>query len=440
MTDELDPSERDALDTWAPMTPPNGFADRVLAAREIAPARKRWPLVAGLVAATAAAAAIAFMLLRAPSHHAAQGELAAQPTRVTKSLGERPIAVAEPQATLAWRIDDDGDAVIEQRAGDVFYRVEPGGSFVVHTPVGDVRVTGTCFRIEVTMNRTKQLLLSGTVGAAIATGIVVTVYEGHVIADSKTGSRAEIAAGHRGTLSSDGRTVVDDRTPTTIAMDDNVTREQLITRTHIQQSEIVKLRTRVAELEAAGDNHGDNEHGEDGRPWHDPSPEKLKEWAAACHVRNDEPGLDRWKPSTDLGKNERGLEPSELPQVNATFTELQKEWKQLVRALYIEATGDMQGADVLSSDAMRKEIEEKSAPEEHSLLLQRISAERAGMAQPPADLSKTSPYERLLRAYFALGDKAEAALAKRVGADRARAIRGEGWSSRWDMSGCPSKD
>src|SRR6185312_8443169 len=57
-----------ALGTWAPMTPPAGFADRVIAAREAtAPtARKRWPLVAGLVAAATAAAAIAFVLLRAP--------------------------------------------------------------------------------------------------------------------------------------------------------------------------------------------------------------------------------------------------------------------------------------------------------------------------------------------------------------------------------------
>lgn len=442
MTDELTPSERDALDTWAPMTPPPAFADRVLAARDAtAPtARKRWPLVAGLVATTTAAAAIAFVMLRAPSH-AAQGELVAQTTRTTKLLGDRAVAVAEPQATFQWRIDDDGDAVIEQRAGDVFYRVNRGGSFVVHTPAGDVRVTGTCFRIEVTMNRTKQLLLSGTVGAAIATGVVVTVYEGHVVADSKSGNRAEIAAGHRAMFSSDGRAVVDDSTPTIIALDDpNATREQLVARTHVQQTEIEKLRARVAALESTGDNHGDHETGEDGRAWHDPSPERLKEWAASCHIRNDAPDIDRWKPATDLGKNERGLEPAELPQLNAVLAELQKQWKQLVRALYIEATGDMQGADSLSTDAMRREIEEKSAPEERGLLLQRIAQERAGMLQPPTDLSKATPFERLFRAWLELGDKTEAAIAKRLGAERAKAIRGEGWDWRSDMSGCPSKD
>jgi hypothetical protein len=193
----------------------------------------------------------------------------------------------------------------------------------------------------------------------------------------------------------------------------------------------------VTELEGGS---GDNETGEPGRAWYDPSPETLKAWAADCHVRNDEPGLERWQPAKTLGRNERGLEQSELPQVNAALAELQQQWKQLVRALYIEATGDMQGADTLSTEAMRKEIEEKSGAEEHSQLLQRIALERAGLAKPPADLSKTSPFERLFRAYLELGNKTEQAVAKRLGPERAKAIRGEGWGSRSNWSGCPRED
>jgi hypothetical protein len=86
---------------------------------------------------------------------------------------------------------------------------------------------------------------------------------------------------------------------------------------------------------------------------------------------------------------------------------------------------------------MFHEIEDKTPGEEHSLVLQRLSQERAGLAAPPGDLSKTSSLERLLRAYLQLGDQSEAALARRVGAERAHAIRGDGWSSRYELGGCP---
>jgi hypothetical protein len=331
----------------------------------------------------------------------------------------------------------------------VFYRVDRGGPFVVHTPAGDVHVTGTCFRIEVTpMNKTKQLLLSGTVGAVIATGVVITVYEGHVIADSKKGSRTELAAGRRATMDPNGQIVASADTPDRAAAaalaqldDKTATREQLIARANLQQAEITKLRGRLADVEKAGGrrDHHDNT-AEEGRAWYDVSAERLQAWAAECHVRSDEPGFDRWQPSQSLGKNERGLEPNELGAMNAALSEVQQQWKALVKGLYIEATGDTAGAETLSLDAMRGEIEEKGSPDEHNLVLQRVAAERAGLAQPPADLSRTSPFERLFRAYIKLGGEAEQALAKRVGPERAKAIRGDGWGSRSDWSGCPSEN
>lgn len=445
--DELTAAERAALDAWTPLAPPTGFAERVLAARAVPPParRPRWPFVAAGLA-TAAAAAVLVLVLRDPSH-AASGELIAAQTRTTRTLGDRAVAVAEPHATLVWHIDDDGDAVIEQREGDVFYRVDPGGAFVVHTPAGDVHVTGTCFRIEVTpMNTTRQLLLSGALGAAVATGVVVTVYEGHVIADSRHGTRTEVTAGNRATMGPDGRTVVAGagapaevaRTSIASGFDERTaSREQLLARANVQQQEIIKLRDRISELERARSGHHDN-GAEEGRAWYDPSPERLAAWAAECHVRADSPGLDRWQPATSLGRNQRGLEPDELAPINAAISEVQAKWKALLRALYIEATGDAAGADNLSLDAMRGEIADKSDPKEHNLLLQRIAAERAGLAQPPADLSRTSPYERMFRAQLALGDQTEQAIAKRLGAERAKQIRGDGWDSRGDWSGCPS--
>lgn len=123
--------------------------------------------------------------------------------------------------------------------------------------------------------------------------------------------------------------------------------------------------------------------------------------------------------------------------LNGPLAEVQKRWGDLTRSPYIETTGDTVGADSLSSEAMRHEIEDKSPRGEMNVILQRISQERAGLAAPPADPSKTSPLERLMRANAELGDQSEAALARRLGAERAHAIRGEGWDSRHEMGGCP---
>jgi ferric-dicitrate binding protein FerR (iron transport regulator) len=433
--DELTETDRRALDAWTPLGPPPGFAERVLAARERPAPRRRWPLVAGALAC-AAAAAVLFVVTR-PASRAASGSLEAT-ERTTAELGDRAVAVAEPTAALTWKIDDDGAAAIEQRTGDVFYRVDRGGPFVVHTPAGDVRVTGTCFRIEVQpMNKSKQLILSGTVGAALATAVVITVYEGHVIAETQT-ARTELAAGTRATVGADGRTATATTTPMAdliarLPVDDaRVTREELLARATAQRAELEKLRVRLAELEQQG---GHDAAEEAGRPWYDPSDERLKLWVAECHVRSDEPGFDRFSPLTSA--NTRGLEPGELAGYNAAMAEVHQPYKLLVRSLYIEATGDTAGADTLSIEAMRGEIQEKSVPGEHNLILQKIARERAGLQPPPADLSRTSPLERLFRAYIELGNQAEAALAKRLGPERAKELRGEGWGSRSNWSGCP---
>ncbi|MEO7735909.1 MAG: hypothetical protein ABIY55_33445 [Kofleriaceae bacterium] len=66
-------------------------------------------------------------------------------------------------------------------------------------------------------------------------------------------------------------------------------------------------------------------------------------------------------------------------------------------------------------------------------MLQRISQERAGLAAPPTDLGKASALERMLRAR----DQSEAAVAKRLGPERAHALRGDGWSWRMELGGCP---
>jgi len=434
-----DPELARAMEAWAPLAPPVDFADRVVAARgatarQRSSSRRRATLIGGIV--VAGAAAVAVLALRSP-HRAASGTVSAA-QRTTTALGTRGIAVAEPATELAWRVDDGGAAEITQRTGNVFYRVERGGPFVVHTPSGDIRVTGTCFRVEVQpMTPNQKLLIAGLSGAAIASTVLVSVYEGHVIAETAS-ARTELAAGSQATLRRGDPSIVAGAALPAAIDDTHATRDQLVARARVQQAELNRLRARVTQLEKVpGAPDGEaRDVPEPGRLWHDPSPEKLAEWVATCHVRSDEPALDRFTPLTEPNP-QRGITASELDDYNAAITEVQKQWKDLTRSLYIEITGDTVGADTLSSEAMRREIEDKSPRGESGAIRQRISQERAGLVPPPEDLSKASTLERFIRAHLQLGDQSEAALAKRLGAERAHAIRGEGWDWRNDNSGCP---
>jgi hypothetical protein len=287
------------------------------------------------------------------------------------------------------------------------------------------------------MTPNQRLLIAGLSGAAVASAVLVTVYEGHVIAETKS-AKAELAAGSQATLRGGDSSIVAEATLATTTDDAHATRDQLLTRAQLQQAELNRLRARVVQLEntAASPDRETRDVPEPGRVWHDPSPEKLAEWVATCHVRTDEPALDRFTPLTEPDRN-RDITASEIGDFNAAVTEVQERWKDLIRSLYVETTGDTVGADTLSSEAMRREIEDKSPRGEHNLILQRISQERAGLVAPPADPSKTSALERLMRAHVQLGDQSEVALAKRLGPRRAHAIRGEGWDSRTEQGGCP---
>lgn len=144
----------------------------------------------------------------------------------TVRIGNRGLAVGESEAQVAWNVSADGSAVVEQKRGRVFYRVDkPSTSspkpFVVRTPFGEAHVRGTCFAVEVNpMTTTQQLSLwnkgklavAGAAAGALLTGtILVTVYEGRV--DVKSPGAAEslsLNAGETALASAD-------RAPTKVA-------------------------------------------------------------------------------------------------------------------------------------------------------------------------------------------------------------------------------
>ena len=479
--DPLTRDELEAIAAWQVPEPPDGFVGRVLAARRAAPVVEREPIsVASALAAAsrdpgrprrmlpwlavAAAAVLALFLAQARSPSTtpagdASGS-AAPVERRTVRLGQRGVAVAEAGADLSWHIEADL-ARVTQRAGDVFYRVERGGRFEVDTPRGTVRVTGTCFRVELSAMKTPW---QGVVGAAIGAAVVVTVYEGSVLFAGGTGDERAVAAGQVLTGGEGGSLVADRRgagpgaagaagavEAPIAAPGADASRDDLLRRDTVQRAEIASLRARVRGLEHGGGGGeavmrrgGPAAHDPSGRPWFDPSKEDLVRFAAECRVRSDMPPILRpetleWGPRM---AEEAGLSGEELAAVNRALAELQRQVVAELRALYIEITGEAARADELSAQAMASELRDKSPEGEEGRINQRIAQERAGLVPPPAPGAALSPLERFVRHQAYIGDETERRVGEVVGAGRAHAIREQngGWGLRQETVGCPTDD
>jgi hypothetical protein len=201
-----DPDEREIdraeLDAYEVPAMPTGIEDRLWQRMHAAkpPRSRRWWIGAGAAAVGVAASVAWFVtpgssaVVRSGAAHAAE--------RITLSIGKATL-VAEPGTALTWTSSDRGVRV-EQRSGNVFYRVEPGRPFVVVTDVGELTALGTCFRVEVgSMKLPKQGLVGGAIGAVVTAGVFVAVFEGKVSLANDRG-RVEIAAGQSARIASGG--------------------------------------------------------------------------------------------------------------------------------------------------------------------------------------------------------------------------------------------
>lgn len=203
MTDPEEPElDRAELAAYEVPAVPAGMEERLWQRMRAAkrPRSRRWWAVAGAAAVGAAASVAWFAGAGAP---ALAGSGTAHTTqRTTLSLGTATL-VAEPGTALRWTSSDRGVRV-EQRSGNVFYRVEPGRPFVVVTDAGDVSALGTCFRVEVSpMKLPKQGLVGAAIGAAVTAGVFVAVFEGKVSLANDHG-RVEVAAGQSAQVASRG--------------------------------------------------------------------------------------------------------------------------------------------------------------------------------------------------------------------------------------------
>lgn len=200
--DALDKLIRQAFARQEDEAVPADLADVALSRRRQAPPvqqrsrarRARWVLATTFVGAGIAAA---LLFLGGRGDPVGKSHLASK--RVSVPLDGRAVAVMEPGSALVKRQRD-----WRQSAGNVFYRVERGGVFVVSTTAGDVEVLGTCFRVEIEpMKVTAQTKIGFVAGATLAASVVVTVYEGRVRL-ANGGGRTELAAGEQATMGPGG--------------------------------------------------------------------------------------------------------------------------------------------------------------------------------------------------------------------------------------------
>ena len=442
----LDADERALLARWTAPTPPAGFAERLVPA---APRRRRWPAVAAAMAAVAAVAAVG-VAVAGPRRSLAVvgGDVDAAAGRRSAPLASRGVAVLEPGARLAY-VAAAGELHVIQAAGSVFYRVEPGRRFTVATSAGTVEVTGTCFRVEVSMRH--PMLAGAALGAVVATAAVVTVYEGRVRVVPGHAAPVEVKAGEVATLGPAGgggavvaagpapvggaaapAPVVDDPTVATLSQ------AQLVARDRAQREQIAALEARVRDLQAPRPGH----RGLDVNAV-DPSKEELLAWAKECKVVIDFIPMGPRPFELDPAlRADVGLSDLDLGAANAALARLRTDWTARVRAWYVEATGDSAGADALSVESMARELQDKAAPGEPAALQRRLAEERAGLVAAPADVSKASPFERYFRAFAAMGDDAERAVAEVIGRERAHQVRVHdgGWPARMSMAGCDERE
>jgi hypothetical protein len=398
MTDEE--RTRRLLDALMPVpAAPADLAQRVFQARDGAPIRRarRWPWV---VAATAMAAAMVILLVR---RHDTPGASALALHRQTVDVGGRAIAVIEPRGEISWR-KQGGEMRVEQRRGDVFYRVDHGGAFVVAAPAGEVTVTGTCFRVA---------LQGKSVEAAY-----VQVLEGSVEIRNSAGKEALIA-GEWGRL-------VAGRAPERMTRSAYlpVALDAPFTRPHETTAQ-AQVATVAGVIEPP-------------KKIFLPTSEQRIELARTCRFR--------WGFPRHLNRAEVGAPPKsppmtadELAAVVRVLEDHRAEYFEQLRGIYTEITGEHADPTVAAM-ALHHEIDDKGSRPEGKTARQRILQEWAGDVEPPPAGAAQSPMERFWRLQATAMDETLRRLTPVLGAERARAVM----EASGDMlvtgteDGCPS--
>jgi ferric-dicitrate binding protein FerR (iron transport regulator) len=385
-------------EVWDVDEPPAGFSERVMteAMKRPRPSSRRWVGAACVVLAAAASVLVWFSVSREP----ARGEKIAD-VRTELAIGNRATAVLEAGASVRW----EGDRVSQPR-GDVFYRVERGGSFEVSTPAGAVQVLGTCFRVRVrpetkgseSVKKKEVALAAG--GAAIAALAVVTVYEGKVRLSHAKGN-VELAAGQSGALDENGaRRAEDDElasaeaavgtTGSTLAKaNDELAKDIADLNRKIKNAD--KTREKLeAELKAAQTELAQRTDGGVPRQRHEFDLDQ-EDWNALAKdgtIKFRVPCLrsEPWKPGADA-LDKLGLSPDDGATLSDAYKKSNDRMWATIRPLCVKAIGNADVVDSLGPDTCTHvvvDMARKQDSDAASEAMRLVAEMRAGMKPPPA--------------------------------------------------------
>jgi ferric-dicitrate binding protein FerR (iron transport regulator) len=423
------------LEAWDPQEPPKGFADRVVAAARREESTRSRPraarVFAGLLLAAAMAAVIGFGVHR--THVDAHGSVTAD-ARQEVRIGTRALAVLEKGAHVKW----DGDA-IEQDEGDVFWRVEPGARFVVHTPAADVAVKGTCFRVQVGSGEDdmeRRSVVSGAVGAVIAATAMVGVYEGKV-AVSHAGQSVDLVAGQSASAGAGGvhrvATGPADEVPADPAAASGTEGERALTAANANLADNVREYRRKLEAIEAQKKKLEQELAEaqqklaDGgvpRSEFDLSPQELKDLAKEGEVRMRVPcGGPKGDYSLSAGDlNKLGLAPQDAPILQAAFQKSHDRTWGVVGPLCSQALGgiDVSHIGQQACVSILMNIASEKDGSQYNEDVREVAEILAGTRPPPPPGTAVDP---LMTAYLALAQETtniQGDLTQSLGPDDAR--------------------
>lgn len=424
-------------EAWPADEPPRDFAERVveraLEARK--PRRGRGPVLVAAGVIVAAAAAVLLWLGTAAESH---GSRLAQ-ERTELRLGKRATAVLEARAKLDWQ-----GPTVTQSEGEVFYRVEPGGPFVVKTPAGDVSVLGTCFRVRVGSAATKgeremkrRDLAVAAGSAALAAVAVVTVYEGKVQL-SHAGERVTLGAGEAGKLGPEGakklsaeeaaETAKSLETPSGLATaNENLARDisELNRKISGVEKQKRKLEEQLASAERelakrtdGGAARGRHEFDLDQQDWSALAKDGTIKYRHPCFKPNG------WKPGAER-LEELGLAPDDVEPLDAAYKRSYERIWKTIRPLCAKAIGNAEVVDVLGPDTCTHVVVDsmrKQGGAGAGEAMRQVAEIRAGLRPPPAAGKEQHPVFELFWALTGEMQSFESDLAQTFGPEEAKRL------------------
>lgn len=397
------------------------------------------------VGIAAVAALLLVIALRRPGPQS--GTVAASERTITK-IGARGVAVAEAAARFDWYVSGNGNARVQQLSGNVFYRVESGGRFVVATAAGEVSVRGTCFRVEVRDVEVKDVKIgrqsnsAAADGANLAATVIVTVYEGKVILANEHG-QSEVVAGERAGARHDESpramlaVLAATETETTESLPGGMAVARLLDRDRSQRARIAQLETELKRLKA---NASSQERGGDTpakRPF-EMSKHELAELAKTCDVPIEMPPtagssimdqvLKEALKRADFSDTERAAVPRVIYQFQPAYV-------TALRGLYRELTGE--DGEALDPVTLIAEIVQKSPAADIAAAKQIVAQERAGLRRPKEPREGTV-MERYLRLAIKAANDFDTALSDVIPPDRVDEFRRH-WGKADLGPGCPEE-